>query len=226
MNSEKDHNALLLQVMAHDLLAPLTAIKWQTELLEHGDAGEKRAAYLASIRESTELGITLTKHAHVAGRVLVGSYAQNPVTASLSRVTQTAAEDLRPQYTRHGLTLDVSMDDDTHDRTLDVELIGLFVWSLAKYFLSCTPANTTVNLRGMTVPNAEGDTTYVVVGSAPGVPEADECVKMFKEQEARGTYDQTYVFVKLLHEVASLIGVSTVVSAQANLLVVESAFQN
>jgi nitrogen fixation/metabolism regulation signal transduction histidine kinase len=34
MTEKLDYNALLLRILAHDILSPLTAIKLQTELLE------------------------------------------------------------------------------------------------------------------------------------------------------------------------------------------------
>lgn len=220
-----DHNALLLQVMAHDLLSPLTTTKWQTELLQRVEKdGAKRLQYIQNIQDSTQLGITLTKHAHVAGRVLVGAYDQDIVDASLPDTVRGAAEDVELQFERHNLGLDISVEGEEGTRKFDVELISLFVWSVAKYFLSCTPAGAAVSIRGMQVPNTSGRNMYAYIVSAPGVPEAEECAQIYVTQRARGTYDQTYVFAKLIHDIAQLIGASVNITAQNNLLVVEAGF--
>jgi K+-sensing histidine kinase KdpD len=222
-----DHNALLLQVMAHDLLAPLTAIKWQTELLgREGGQGvtPKYMERLQGVYDSTQLGITLTKHAHVAGRVLVGSYVQDLVNVSLSSVIQASAMDLRFQYERHGLKLEVDVDDDQSTRDLDVELVGLFVWSIAKFFLSSAPANTTVSIRGLSAPRDGEGSTYVLIASAPGIPEAEKCVQTLSSLEATGSYDQSYVFAKLIHATAPLLGVTVSASVQGSQLMIEAPF--
>lgn len=225
MTNTFDTNALLLQVMAHDLLAPLTAIRWQVELLEKTEtADEKHAQYLKGINESSQLGITLTKHAHVAGKVLVGSYKKNLEHTSLPAVIRSAMDDLHLQYERHGISLEVEVDDEKSERDVDKALVGLYMWSLAKFFLSLTPANATVSIRGLSLSDAQGNDTYIIIGSVPGVPEQDECIKTFSAQEARGSYDQTFVFAKLMREVAPLIGVSASASTQANLLAVEASF--
>jgi hypothetical protein len=219
-----DPNALLLQVMAHDLLAPLTAVKWQLELLERvrGDA-DKCEKYNKGIRESTELGIMITKHAHVAGKVLVGAYGQNPTDLSLPEIIRGVITPLHLQYERHGVSLDIEIDDEKQMRQLDKELVELFTWSIAKYFLTCVPAQTTVSFRGLCA-DREGGTGYLVVGSAMDVPECDTCVSLFNTLEARSTYDQTFVFAKLIHETAVLLGVNVSASTQGNNVLVEAEF--
>ncbi len=220
-----DHNALLLQVMAHDLLAPLTAVKWQLELLGKAAPDDpKRFQYLQGIQDSTHLGIALTKHAHVAGRVLTGSYTTDPVEASLSSTVRRAAEDLRMQYERHGLMLEVNVDDIVSTQSIDVELVSLFVWSLAKYFLTCTPANTTVAIRGLYAAGDGESSSFTIIGSAPNVPDASACVDVLMHQQARGSYDQTYVFAKLIADTAKFINATVTASTQGDRLVIDAAF--
>jgi len=212
MDQKQDINALLLQVMAHDLLAPLTAIKWQTELLAHPKAKkEKHAAYVAQMQESTRIGISITKHAHVAGSVLVGSYAPQPNTALLSSHVRTVLSDLIPQYERHGITLELAVDDDCGERSFDPQLIGLFLWSLAKYMLTCVPAQQTVSIRAIAPEHVED--AYSIVVMCATVPEAAVCVESFDAVNMRGAYDQAFVFSSLLKKVAPLVD-ATVHAAQ------------
>lgn len=219
-----DHNALLLQVMAHDLLAPLTAIKWQLELLAREGSTPKGAEYLRSLQQSSDLGITLTKRAHVAGRVLVGSYQTDPVEQSLSAVIESSVHALVPQYERHGVHLDLSIEPEQTLRTFDAELLAVFVWSVAKFFLSCAPANAQVLVRGMAVPDTS-ENTYVLIVSASDIPEADACIASFKNGTARGDYDHAFVFSRLVQDVAKLLGADVSAETQGNSMILEAAFR-
>lgn len=215
-----DTNALLLQVMAHDLLAPLTAVKWQLELLaREGLNTQKRYEYMQQIQESAKLGITLTKHAHVAGRVLVGSYDPDLSTHVLSEVIKKTTEELRPQYERHAVKLDLDIGLDAVEREFDKELVGLFMWSLAKFFLSCMPANETVSIRGV-APTSDKE-SYIIFATATGMPECEDCIAVFNTQQARGTYDQAYVFAKLIRMVANLIDTDVSATTQDDAVIVE-----
>ncbi len=225
MKYEIEHNALLLQVMAHDLLAPLTATKWQAELLNKENiAPAKRISYLQGIADSTALGITLTKHAHVAGQVLVGSYAKQDEQVLLPKLIREATHALRLQYERHGLDIIVDAADESKERVLDRELVSLMIWCLAKFFLTCTPANATVTVRGVQGEDETGAPLYTLIMSAPNVPEPDTLVRLFTSVEARDPYDQTYVFVKLIHAIAPMLGATAVATTPSNLLALELTF--
>lgn len=219
-----DHNALLLQVMAHDLLAPLTAIKWQLELLGREGSTPKGAAYISALQQSSDLGITLTKHAHVAGRVLVGSYQPDSVEQSLPAIIESSVRALVPQYERHGVRLEVSVEQEQLLRSFDTELLAVFVWSIAKFFLSCAPAQAQVLVRGMAVPDTSAS-TYVLIVSANDIPEVEGCVESFKKGTARGEYDHAFVFARLVHEVADLLGADVSAEAQGGSLILEAAFR-
>ncbi len=220
-----DHNALLLQVMAHDLLAPLTAVKWQVELLGRDNVpSAKRASYVKGITDSTELGITLTKHAHVAGKVLVGTYAKDESSVSLPEEVRVAVHNLRLQYERHGLDILAEVGDEETERVLDRQLTALMIWSIAKFFLTCTPAGSTVSMRGISGSAHDGSSLYTLIVSAPNVPDMQELARCFQESVARDPYDQTYVFTKLIHTAAPLLGASVNVETQTDLFALEVVF--
>ncbi len=221
-----DTNALLLQVMAHDLLAPLTATKWQLELLARPDLDEnKRHEYLSGIHDSTELGIRLTKYAHVAGKVLVASYEGEMADHTLPDLVRDAAGAMTLQYERHGITLDISLEESARAYHVDKELVGLFVWSLSKFFMTCSPAQTTVGLRGMIPVGSGNGDAYTLIMSAPNIPECDACVAVFTAADARGTYDQAFVFAHLIDLVAPAIGARVTASNQNGTLMVEATFE-
>jgi hypothetical protein len=118
----------------------------------------------------------------------------------------------------------VDVADEPDDRTLDRELTSLMVWCLAKFFLTCTPANSTVTVRGVAGESDTAKPLYTLIMTAQDVPERDMLVHLFTEVEARDAYDQTYVFTKLIHTIAPMLGVSAHASTQANLLALELVF--
>jgi hypothetical protein len=225
MDNQVEHNALLLQVMAHDLLAPLTAVKWQVELLNRDNIPPaKKASYIQGITDSTALGIALTKHAHVAGRVLVGTYDKNDESISLPEAVRAAVHSLRLQYERHGLDILAEVGDELEERVLDRELTALMIWSVAKFFLTCTPAGSTVSMRGLSGSSSGDNSIYTLIVSAPNVPDMQELARCFRETIARDPYDQAYVFTKLIHTSASLLNASVHVETQADLFAIEIVF--
>ena len=218
-------NALLLQVMAHDLLSPLTAVKWQLELLASTACDDrKRDEYLASVADSTALGITLTKHAHVAAGVLAGSYKANNEHGSLAQVLQTASKSLVLQYERHGLSLEIDIRDDAIDSEVDRELTSLLVWSIAKFFLTCAPAHTTVRISGGAHTSEEGKKQYRMTISATDIPDREGYVAQFVAHDAKDAYDQTHVFTLLIRTIAPLLHVDIIARSLDNALVVETTF--
>ncbi len=205
-NKQADYSALLLQIMAHDLLSPLTAIKWQSELLEKKiKERKKRDEYIDGIKKSVELGIALTKHAHIAAKVLTGTYTGGNVDLKLSFVIEKIATDLKLQYERHGLILKSDINDSDNESSLDEALVSLFVWSVAKFFLSCTPAGTVVNVAGNS-----GDVEnnkYILEVSAENIPNAKKYAEIISSENALNTeeYDQAFVFAELIRKIAPKI---------------------
>lgn len=225
MTNVKDHNALLLQVMAHDLLAPLTATKWQIELLEKSYKDkEKREKYLSGISTSTELGIELTKHAHVAAKILSNSYEGDISKTSLPQEIRKATTELKLQYERHGLILEADIEDESKERDIDVALTRLFIWSIAKFFLSCVPPQTRVTMNGFHAQKETVDGKYIFIVIAEKVPQAKEYVNILISQEARGALDQSYVFSKLINDVAPHLNVSYSADVQSEGVSLEVIF--
>lgn len=204
MNQKIDPNVLLLQLLAHDLLAPLTAVKWQVELLgKNAKDREKRERYLEGITKSTELGIAIVKHAHIASKVLSHTYEDIPgEPLMLSETVSSSAQELVRQYERHALALDISVEKDVEERIFDTALVALLVWALGKYFLSCSPPNTLVTVQGR--PDESG--TYIVRMASRGVPDSEVYARAFTEEASEKQFDQGSIFSALLKETSTRIG--------------------
>ena len=220
MSEHKNKSTIFLQVMAHDLLAPLTAIKWQTELLHKNFKNKKkREEYLTGIASSTELGISLAKHTHVASKVLSETYDGFVETGNVSKHVEKSVGELLLQYERHGLILqnDIEITEDTSE--IDVPLLRLYVWSIAKFFLTVTPPNTTVHAKGK-----KGENGYTVEFIAPNVHEKEKQVSDFDDGEATEAFEQKYVFIELIKKIAPLIKTNPEVRVDGENLVVLTVF--
>ncbi len=222
---EVNPHAMLLRVIAHDLLSPLTAIKWQAELMgQSAISREKRDSYAASIRSTAELGIVITKHAHVAGNVLTGTYAKDEASLVLSQVITSACASLRPQFERHGVGFEWAAAD-SGEMPLDQSLIGLLVWSIAKFFLASVPMNGAVHMKADVVTKDDGTSRYELVCGTCDAVEPEALVRMFSTLTARSALDQEYVFAFLIHEVARSLGnVSVSILYEQGVLTVRSNF--
>jgi len=225
--NDTDHSTLLLQVLAHDLLAPLTAIRWQAELLARpGTARAKKERYLAGITESTVLGITITKHVHVAARVLAGSYEPLVETLDLGGVVRKALTDIATQYGRHGVTLDHALNDERVPYAADPELVDTLMWAVAKFFLTIASNGTSVRVEGGVVSHAGVAAAYVVTMRTPiSADERGRYERYFApEQRTVASLDQSALFGMLVREVASVLGVALSARESDALCTVEVAF--
>ncbi len=224
MTEKLDYNALLLRILAHDILSPLTAIKWQTELLEKNfKKRDKREKYIKGIENSTTLGITITRHSHVAAKVLSGSYEGVVEKANLPTVVKDSVADLQLQYERHGISLNIDIDEkNEHVLEMDIALLQLFVWSVAKFFMTCVPPQTTVLTSGKKDAN---DNIFIFSVLADGVVDVKSCSEIFSSESSADAYDQKYVFAKLINEIAPKLGVVTKIKNNENTLTFEATFK-
>jgi signal transduction histidine kinase len=76
----------LLSLASHELRTPLSIIKWYTEMLLDGDAGEltsDQSKYLRTIQTSNQRAIDLIKSLLNVSRLDLGTFSINPVSTDL-----------------------------------------------------------------------------------------------------------------------------------------------
>ena len=213
----------LLQIIAHDLLAPLTAVKWQLELLAHPSVtAEKARRYREGMQSSVELGIVLAKNAYLAGKVLQHSCALDLTPCSLGATVRAAAETVRLQFERHGLALETAVADEPRERTMDAQFVSFYVWVVTKFFLTCTSTGGVVRVEGA---QRATDGAYRLQVSAMTVPNADTYGRVLREDRDVTALDQSALFAWLLRTTAPVLGISFTVDAHDTTLSVESTFQ-
>lgn len=138
----------LLTVLAHDISSPLTAMRWQTELLleEKGLRTETRAT-LSSIHDSILTGIDVSTMVALAVSVLQGDHGIIVEKFNPIQTTAYVVAMLTSQFERHNVTLEYSVENVlVSDMQSDPTVFKLAVWALLKYTLSCANAGSTVPL--------------------------------------------------------------------------------
>ena len=201
------HTALL-GVLCHDLLAPITAIKWQTELLGKKKQDEKKQEkYIQGIRDSAEIAISILQYVASTDAVLRGEHSSSVVEARLSEVLKEAWKHVEPQYARHGVALDLSFDEMSAAHRVDVQMMRVFVWVIAKFFLTSALAQEAVQVRGLFVPSEDGtDGRYIMTISAKNIAHRAYYQKVFTDptvaiEDAEGAFHSN-VFAGLIRAIA------------------------
>ena len=204
----------LLEILSHDLLAPVTAVKWQLELLERdADDHTKREKYIHGMRDSAEISIALLQYVATTGAVLRGEHTSEKKNISISDVLEHAWRHIEPQYGRHGVLLDISCEAECGVRPVDVRLMQVFVWVVAKFFLASAVVRDTVQVRGFCLKNESGEEVgYIMTVSAPRVTNATTYQKAFNDPSRQillesGSPVHADVFAELIRVVAKEAGI-------------------
>jgi light-regulated signal transduction histidine kinase (bacteriophytochrome) len=203
-----DIQGALLQILSHDLLAPITAIKWQSELLSKskGDV-VKQEKYIEGIRDSAEISIALLQYVAITGTVLRGEHSEEMSEKVISEVLEEAWRHIEPQYARHGVSLDLSFDAAASVKRVDVRLLQVFVWCVAKFFLASAVARETVRVKGLCLGGEDQERQrYVMAVSVNNVTDASYYEKVFNDQTkqlvAGESIFHAQVFAELIRTVA------------------------
>jgi K+-sensing histidine kinase KdpD len=181
---EKQHiESALLQVLSHDLLAPITAIKWQGELLAKNTKDmQKQKKYIDGIQESAGISIALLQYVGNTASVLRGEKVGERVLTNISEVLQGAWKNVEPQYARHGVSLDCHFDMVEKKDEYDVHMLQVLVWVIAKFFLSSAVAQQTVVVRGFSpTEEVSGLGAYTMTVSAEKIAHAENYAQMLTD---------------------------------------------
>jgi hypothetical protein len=203
----------LLEVLSHDLLAPITAVKWQAELLEKEvKHAQKRNVYVSHIRDSVELSIALLQYVSMTIAVLQSSYVAKKTKENISDVISDTWKRIEPQYARHGVVLDASFDDVSEVCDIDVQRLQVFVWVVAKFFLSSVTAGQVIRVSGLSLAVENGGTCrYSMAVSAPHVTSVEVYKAIFNDVTQPISIEQgqqhTLVFAALIRDVAKDAGI-------------------
>lgn len=175
-------NSVLLRTLMHDLLTPLTSIRWNTELMLGSQrlVEEKTHAYLEDIHESCKLGILITHRITGSIQLLEGHFPRKDEECELGAAIGGSVEELRAQYERHGVNL--TYQSAAGSIVFDPRLVEVLVWAFLKYFLSYAPQGASVRLS--LEPASGTDNAFRLTGTLEFPPESSLAAEHEPEKAA------------------------------------------
>jgi two-component system sensor histidine kinase CreC len=193
------------QVLAHEVKAPLAAIRGAAELLDEGMPEEQRAKFLGNIRAESariqQIMERLLELSSLEARKSLRSVERLGAAALMAE----AAAALRPAYEARRMTLVVEGGHDLQLRGERVLLREALV-NLLQNALDFSPPGTRVTLRSQ---GASGRVEFIVEDAGAGVPEyalPRAFEKFYSLPRPEGGRKSTGLGLSLVREIAHLHG--------------------
>src|SRR3989344_1824082 len=178
LDAQKD---TFISMAAHELRAPMTAIKGYVSMVMEGDTGdipEKARGFLADANNITDRLVRLVNNMLNVSRIEEGRMVYQVEEENLSRVVRAVFNQFAPELERKGLKYDLEIPPEIKDKiSVDPdrvqEVIGNLISNAVKY---TDTGFVKVKLRQ---PNPKS-VRVEVIDSGPGISE-DEKVKLFQK---------------------------------------------
>src|SRR6476659_4156734 len=174
------HKSEFLANMSHELRTPLNAIIGFSEVLGErlfGDLNEKQAEYTDDILTSGRHLLSLINEILDLSKVEAGRMELELATFDLPSAIDNARTFVRERATRHGITLDVAVDDRLGDFVGDERKIKQILLNLLSNAVKFTPAGGRI---GIDARQMDGSVEISVSDTGIGIAPEDQ-PKIFEE---------------------------------------------
>ncbi len=169
-----------ISIASHQLRTPLSAIKWFSEMLLHGDAGKMPAEqndFVKNIYSSTNRMIELVNSLLNISRLESGRILVEPVPTDLKELITTLVNDLKGRTEERQQKFTIDVEEGLPEIKLDPRLISQVYLNLITNAIKYTPKGGEI---AVTITRKDGEIISEVKDNGYGVPVAEQ-KKMFKK---------------------------------------------
>lgn len=172
-NVDKMKNEFI-SLASHQLRTPLAAIKWYTEMLLKGDAGNllpEQAKYGETIYSSTQRMIDLVNLLLNISRIESGRINVEPLPTDLKKLVDEVVQEVRIRYADKKQTFSVKFPDTLPMITIDPRLIRQVYVNLLTNASKYTPEKGEIKIE-----LSKGNTDIIseISDNGYGIPDADQ----------------------------------------------------
>lgn len=131
-----------VSLASHQLRTPLSAIRWYTEMLLNGDAGEindKQKEYLNEVYSGNQRMIDLVNALLNVSRIEMGSFVVEPEISDIVSVLRSVMDESKPKIDEKRLVLHLDFQNDLPKLLLDRKLIRMVLQNLLTNAVKYTP---------------------------------------------------------------------------------------
>lgn len=177
-----------VSLASHQLRTPLTAIKWNAELLLNGDAGEVAAEqreYMEEIFSSNERMIDLVNGILNVSRLELGTFAVEPEPTNIVDVCESVLAELRPSIMLKKLVVKEKYSKNIPVISADPRLLRIVIQNLLSNATKYTPDGGMISLE---IVKKEKDMHVSISDTGFGIPEKQQKMiftKLFRADNAR-----------------------------------------